>query len=82
MPTNDGFSTNTYYSVPNIGSGVRQYGWKATSNPNLGTSTTNVYAYDVQLTVRVIDSVEGTFTATSNSVDITLISEHGNNPLD
>ena len=80
LPTNDGFSTNTYYSVPNIGSGVRQFGWMAKTNPNLGNNSTAVDATDVQLTVRLIDSVAGTFTATSNQVDIDVSAQVGSQP--
>ena len=80
LPTNDGFSTNTYYSVPNTGSGVRTFGWMAKVNPNLGNNSTAVDADDVQLTVRVIDSVAGTFTATSNQVTLDLNAQVGSQP--
>jgi hypothetical protein len=80
LPTNDGFSTNTYYSVPNIGSGVRYFGWMAKVNPNLGNNSTAVDASGVQLTIRLIDSVGGTFTATSNSVSLDLNATVGSQP--
>ena len=82
-PVNDGLNTGTYYSVPSNGS-TRLIGWMAKSNPNLqSTSTSNVYANGVQLTVRVIDSVEGTFTAASNSASVSCNStEYNGNDLE
>ena len=79
LPTNDGFSTNTYYSVPTT-PGAREFGWMAKANPNLGNNSTAVDASDVELTIRLIDSVAGTFTATSNSVDIDLNASVGSSP--
>ena len=78
-PVNDGLSTGTYYSVPTSSVTSRLIGWMAKSNPNLAaTSTSNVYANQVQLTVRVIDSVEGTFTAVSNTTSVSLSSTEYN----
>jgi hypothetical protein len=75
LPTNDGYSTNTYYS---LGSYLN-FGWMAKSDPNLmSNSTTNVNAFGVQMTIQVVDSVEGTFTATSNTMSVNLSSTEYN----
>jgi len=83
-PPNDGLNTGTYYSVPSAAGQSRLIGWMAKSNPNLqSNSTSTVGAGGLVMTVRVIDSVEGTFTATSNTTSITLQSiEYNGSDLD
>ena len=79
-PVNDGLNTGTYYSVPSAAGQSLVVGWMAKSNPNLQSdSVSYVNAYNIIMTVRVIDSVEGTFTATSNSTNISLQSTEYNN---
>tara|TARA_Y100000389_G_scaffold41400_1_gene36092 strand:+ start:3847 stop:6528 length:2682 start_codon:yes stop_codon:yes gene_type:complete len=78
-PVNDGYNTGTYYPSGSTIGAYHNFGWMAKSNPNLqSTSTTMVNAFGVQMTIQVIDSVEGTFLAASNSMDVSLQSTEYN----
>jgi len=76
-PPGEGQNVNTYYALPEEIWWMAEADGTGVSPQNNSTATT---ASDVTLTVRIIDSVAGTFTATSNSVNINLNASYGSQP--
>jgi hypothetical protein len=72
LPTNDGFNPNTYYDIYTNELDITGFGWMAKANPN-ASADSMVVAQDVEFSIKVTDSVAGTFTISSNNaIDIEL----------
>lgn len=84
LPTNDGFSSGSYYTVPTSGSLF--FGWQAVSqsgDPQSTQTSANFSGPNVDFRIKIVDSVEGTLYATSDIGGfgaITATSNWGNTP--
>ena len=77
LPTNAGYNSGTYYSVPT--SGARQFFWKACVTPNGSnpSGTTWVQAQGVSFTVKGVDSSNNVYTTTYSHGNISLNATYG-----
>ncbi len=80
LPTNDGYASGTYYTVPTSG-GLR-FGWMAMANPNdpggAGNSLTQAAMNSSNPDFRIkIVCNEGTFYSTAESTNIEMRATHG-----
>ena len=77
LPTNAGYNSGTYYSVPTRG--ARQFFWKACVTPNGAnpSGTTLVMATGVSFTVKGVDSSNNVYTTTYSHGNISLNATYG-----
>lgn len=83
LPTNDGYSSGSYYTVPTSGSLF--FGWQAVSQSSDTQSTQTSASFSgptADFRIKIVDSVEGTLYATSDLgfSQLTCTSNYGNTP--
>jgi hypothetical protein len=79
LPTNDGYSSGSYYTVPTSGSLF--FGWQAVSQNGDPQSTQSQASFSgpiVDFRIKIVDSVEGTLYATSDLGGIGMITATSN----